>query len=105
MKRALLYGAFGGVLGGLVLGIGAYVFVDVSFRNRIGEAMNLGESGFVAALLLLPFALAGALLGGFCAYIVFFGCRELMRFLRNSPRIASARSVLKPRNSDPEEHP
>lgn len=70
MRRAVLCGALGGAFAGLVLGVGVYVFSDESWF-RVGPE---------AALLLPPFVLAGSLLGGFCAYVVCFGCRELKHF-------------------------
>ncbi len=81
MKRAGTYAAAGGLVGGIVLGGGAYVFGDMPILIRWGDrVIDLGASGILTALLIVPFALAGALAGCFAAYIVVFGCRELGRF-------------------------
>ncbi len=75
VRRTCLYGAAGGALAGPVFGVGAFIFSDAGVIRQGHEALDL--NAFVEALLILPFALTGALI---CAYVAFFGHQELRRF-------------------------
>ncbi len=88
MRRAIAYGAFGGLLGGLLLGGGFFVLGELptGLVIPLGEGMGLSGGSYLKAMLLLPFALAGALAGCFCAYIFVFGSRELGRFSESRER-------------------
>ena len=78
MSRSIVYGALGGVFAGPLMGIGTFIFSDRSWMS--GGRVEIILSPFGAILLILPFALLGMLLGGSCAYVVDFGCREMRRF-------------------------
>ncbi len=83
MRRAVAYAAFGGLLGGLLLGGGFLVLGDIpsGLVGRLGGGIRgLAGSGYLKAMLILPFALAGALAGSFCALVVVFASRELRHF-------------------------
>ena len=81
MRRAGLYAAIGGASGGVVLGVGTYVFGAIPLIIHWGDlTLDLGAGGILTALLIIPFALSGALAGSFSAYVMVFGSRELGRF-------------------------
>ncbi len=89
MRRAGNYAAAGGLVGGLVIGVGAFVFGadSVDLVLRLGAlTIDLSAASPLIVLLLVPMALAGALAGSFTAYVVVFGCRELDRFSESRER-------------------
>ncbi len=89
MRRAVKYAAAGGLLGGIVLGCGIFVFgaipIDVMFLVG-GLWIHLTADNPLIVLLIVPMALAGALAGSFTAYVVVFGCCELDRFSESRER-------------------
>jgi hypothetical protein len=89
VRRAIKYAAAGGLLAGIVLGGGTFVLGAIPIDVMLdvgGLRIHLSADSPLIVLLIVPMALAGALAGGFTAYVVVFGCRELDRFAESRER-------------------
>ncbi len=78
MKQTLAYAALGGALGGLLMGLAFFSFTDFDTAAEMFAVPWFKDQRL--SLLLPPFIVSGAALGGCCAFILFFGCLELARF-------------------------